>query len=159
MCWRTRTFTAPSVRRWLPAFEHWRMPVRPDRLRLRHPRAELGLRELRMLLLELNPVRVAALEVLHEHLARDLVLAALGDREVDLQERVRVAVEHGWHPVFFEQLDVLEPVDVLARRRSEEIDVLEQRDVLLVRETMTREGLGVDRPRAHSTSSVGCSGR
>ena len=87
------------------------------------------------------------------------LLAALGNREVDLQERVRIAVEHRRHAVLLEQLDVLEPVDVLSRRRGQEIDVLDQRHVFLVREAAAGKGLGVDRPRAHSTSSVGCSGR
>src|SRR6185437_616490 len=105
MCWRTSTFTAPSVRRRLPAFERRRLPVSPDGLRVLNPRAELGLWELRVLLLEQDPVRVAALQVLDEHLARDLVLASLGNWEVDLDERVRVAVEDRRHAVLLEQLD------------------------------------------------------
>src|SRR5438132_13366850 len=70
---------APSVRRRLPAFKRRRMPIRPDRLRAMNPRAELGLRKLRVLLLEEDPVRVAALQVLDQHHAGDLVLPALGN--------------------------------------------------------------------------------
>ena len=65
-----------------------------------------------------------------------LVLPALGDREVDLDERVRVAVEHRRGAVLLEQLDVLEPVDVVTRRGGVEVDALDERDVLLVREAV-----------------------
>ena len=91
------------------------------------------------------PYELPARQVRHQHLARDLVLATLGDREVDLQEGVRVAVEDRRHAVLLEQRDVLEPVDVLARGRRLEVDVLDERDVLLVREAMAGEELGVDR--------------
>src|SRR5262249_35099615 len=74
-----------------------------------------------------------------------LVLAGPWDREVDLQERVRVAVEDRGRPVLLEERDVLEPVDVLAGRRLEQVDVLDQRDVLLVREPVPCEELRVDR--------------
>ena len=47
--------------RLLPALEDGRCVVRADRLRALDPRAELGLRELRVALLELDPVRVARL--------------------------------------------------------------------------------------------------
>src|SRR5580765_2813986 len=107
----------------LPALENGRLPVGADRLRALDPRAELGLGELRVDLLELDAVRVARLQVLDEHLACDLVLPALGNREVDLEERVRVAVEDRGHPVFLEERDVLEPVDVLAGGRVEQVDV------------------------------------
>src|SRR3954454_10935190 len=112
MCWRTRTFT--SVRGRLPAFERRRVPVGPDGARAGHPGAELGLRELRVLLLQLDAVRVAGLQVRDQHLARELVLAPRRNREVDLKEGVRVAVKARRHAVLDEQLDVLEPVDVLA---------------------------------------------
>ena len=82
--------------------------------------------------------------MLDEHLAGDLVLAALGDREVDLQERVRVAVEHGRDALLLQEVDVLEPVDVVARRRRHEVDVLDQAHVLLVGEALAREVLGVE---------------
>jgi hypothetical protein len=82
--------------------------------------------------------------VLDEHLASDLVLTPLGDREVDLQERVRVAVEDGRDPLLLEEVDVLQPVDVLPRSGRLEIDVLDQRDVVLVGEALTRELLGGD---------------
>src|SRR3712207_7011299 len=82
------------------------------------------------------------------------------DLEVDLQERVRVAVEDGRHAVLLEQRDVLEPVDVLAGGRSQEVDVLDERAVLLVREPLSREVLRVDRddllglfPRRHASGS------
>src|SRR5262249_41833661 len=91
-----------SVRGRLPAFERRWVPVRSDRARTLDPGAELGLWELGVLLLQEDPVGVATLEVFDEHLACDLVLAALRNREVDLEERVRVAVEHGGHAVLLE---------------------------------------------------------
>src|SRR6185312_9379603 len=72
-------------------------------------------------------------------------LAPFRDVEVDLQERVRVAVEHRRHPLLLEQLDILEPVDVLARRGRLEVDAVERRDVLLIREALAAQVLGVDR--------------
>src|SRR3954452_12782299 len=157
-------FSTCSVRGRLPALQHGRMPVCPNRRGAGGPGTELRLRELRVLLLQADPVRVARLQVLHEHLPGELVLAALGDREVDLEERVRVAVEDGRDAVLDEQRDVLEPVDVLARGRRDEVDVVEQRDVLLIGEPLPRENLGVDRARGLAqssalTSSVGASGR
>src|SRR5262245_41042917 len=128
----------------LPALERGRLPVRADGLRTLHPRPELRLGELRVLALELDAVRVAVNEVLHQDLASQLVLAALGDLEVDLQERVRVPVEHRRRPVLLEQVDVLQPVEVLARRELVQVDLLDQRPVLLVREAMPRELLGVE---------------
>ena len=108
----------------LPALEHGRLPVGADRRRPLHPGAELGLGELRVHLLQLDPVGVARLEVLDEHLARELVLPPCGDREVDLQEGVGVAVEDGRDAVLLEQLDVLEPVDVVPGRRRLQVDVI-----------------------------------
>src|SRR5437764_8543235 len=153
------------VIRRLRALEHRRLPVCADRCRALHPRAELRLRELRVLLLEPDPVRVAGLEMLDQHLARELVLPPFRDREVDLEERVRVAVEDRRDTVLDEQLDVLEPVDVAARRRRLEIDVLDLGHVLLIRETVPREVLGVDPIRlirfmdAHSALTSSRSGR
>ncbi len=69
----------------------------------------------------------------------------VGNREVDLQERVRVAVEHGRDAVLLEQLDVLEPVDVPPGVAASEVDVLDEARVLLVREAVAGEVLGVDR--------------
>src|SRR4051794_13816243 len=138
------TVSQTLVERRLPALGHRGPPVDPADARPRDPRAELGLRELRVLLLELDAVGVAGLQVLDQHLARDLVLAALGDREVDLQERVRVAVEDGGDAFLAQEVDVLEPVDVLARRGGEEVDVLDEADVLLVGEAPAREVLGVE---------------
>jgi hypothetical protein len=83
--------------------------------------------------------------MLDQHLASDLVLAPRRDVEVDLQERVGVAVEHGRHAVLDEQRDVLEPVDVLARSRRQQVHIVEERHVLLVGEAPARQVLGVDR--------------
>src|SRR3954453_8832001 len=82
-----------SVSRPLPALEHAGLPVVAHGARALDPRAELGLRELGVGLLQPDAVGVAGLQVGDQHLARDLVLAAVGDREVDLQECVGVAVE------------------------------------------------------------------
>src|SRR5512133_3697478 len=65
-----------SVSGRLPALEHGGLPVLADRARVFHPRAELGLGELGVGLLELDAVGVAGLQVRDEHLARDLILAA-----------------------------------------------------------------------------------
>src|SRR5262245_11281725 len=83
----------------------------------------------------------------NEDLACDLVLAPVRDREVDLQEGVAVAVEDRGHAVLLEELDVLEPVQVLSRGGCLEVDVLDERQVLLVREAMPREELRVERLR------------
>src|SRR2546428_4391922 len=119
-----------------------------------------------MPLLELNAVGVARLQVLDQHLACDLVLTTLGNREVDLQERVRVAVEDRREPVLLEQLDVLEPVDVLTRRRREKVDVVDEVDVLLVWKPSAREVLGIEPGRLlglvdaqSGTGSSTCDGR
>ena len=56
---RPAVLSADSVDRRLPALEHRRLPVGADRLRALHPRPELGLRELAVLLLQLDAVRVA----------------------------------------------------------------------------------------------------
>ena len=80
-----------------------------------------------------------------EHLAGELVLASLGDGEVDLDEGIAVAVEDRRRAVLLQELDVLEPVQVLARGRGVEVDVLDERDVLLVREAAPGEELRVDR--------------
>src|SRR4051794_29431601 len=80
-----------SVERRLPALEHGRLPVRADRAGALHPRPQLRLRELAVLLLQPDPVGVAGLQVGDQHLAGDLVLTPFGDVEVDLQERVGVA--------------------------------------------------------------------
>ena len=64
--------------------------------------------------------------MLDQHLARELLLATCGNVEVDLQERVRVPVENGRRPLLCQKLDVLEPVDVLARRRREQDDALDE---------------------------------
>src|SRR6185312_12428004 len=87
------TACAWSVSGRLPALEHAGPPVLADGPRALDPGAELGLRELGVGLLELDAVGVAGLQVRDEDLARELVLAACGDREVDLQEGVRVAIE------------------------------------------------------------------
>src|SRR5262245_7625597 len=66
---RSRGAGGVSVQRRLPALEDGGLPVGADRLRGRDPRAELGLRELRVVLLELDAVGVARLQVAHQHLA------------------------------------------------------------------------------------------
>src|SRR6266545_2253334 len=142
----TRVFAERmSVSGRFSAFEHAGTPVLADRARALHPRPELGLWELAVGLLQTDAVGVAGLQVGDEHLARDLVLAALGDREIDLQEGVGVAVEDGGRALLLEQLDVLEPVDVVAGGRGQEVDALDERDVLLVWEALPRQVLGVDR--------------
>src|SRR5438045_1481099 len=100
-----------SVVGWLPALEHRRPPVAADSSGILDPGAELGLRELAVLLLQLDPVGVARLQMLDQNLARDLVAAPLGNGEVDLQERVRVAVEDGRDALLAQERHVLEPVD------------------------------------------------
>src|SRR5258705_1096155 len=139
----TTTARISSMARRLPALEHGWLPVRADGLRALDPRAELRLRELAVLLLQLDAVGVPRLQMRDQDLARDLVLAPRGDREVDLQERVRIAVEHGRCAVLVQELDVLEPVDVVARRRGVEIDVLDERDVLLIRKPMAGQILRI----------------
>src|SRR4051812_8058247 len=134
-----------SVSRRLPALEHGGLPVLADGARALHPRTELGLRELGVGLLELDAVGVAGLQVRDQHLARDLVLAAFGDREVDLQEGVGVAIEDSGRALLLEQLDVLQPVDVLPGRGRLEVDILDQAHVLLVGEAPPGELLRIDR--------------
>ena len=102
-----------SVGRGLPALEHRRRVVVADRLRVGDPGTQLNLVELTVLLLELDAVGVARDEVLHQHLACELVLSALRDVEVDLEERIRIAVEHGRRVVLLEEANVLKPVCLL----------------------------------------------
>src|ERR671918_528299 len=151
----TRCFTERigSVQRRFPALEHRRPPVLPDGPGSLDPWPQLRLRELAVLLLQPDAVGVARLEVLDQHLARDLVLPPLGDREVDLQERVRVAVEDGRDSL------LLEPVDVLARGGRLEIDVLDQRDVVLIGKALARELLGGDDDVGRQGSTASRSGR
>src|SRR4051812_10253101 len=106
--WVTERGSMASVQRRLPALQHARAPVGPDRLRALDPRAQLGLRELAVRRLQGDAVRVAGPQVRDEHLARDLVLAARRDREVDAHERVRVGVEDGRDALLLEQHHVLE---------------------------------------------------
>src|SRR6266536_3490806 len=134
-----------SVSGRFPAFEHAGPPVLADGARALDPWAALRLEELAVGLLQPDAVGVAGLQVGDQHLARDLVLAALGDREVDLQEGVGVAVEDGRRALLLEQLDVLEPVDVGPGRRRLEVDRIDQADVLLVGEALAGELLRVDR--------------
>src|SRR6266545_6870582 len=138
---------ANSVAGRLPALEHRRLPVRSNHRRALDPRPKLRLRKLRVLVLQLDAVRVSRLEVLDQHLPRDLVLSPRGDREVDLEERIRIAVEHRRYAVLLEELDVLEPVEVRSRRRGEQIDLLDEPDVLLVRKAMSREILRIQGDR------------
>ena len=57
------------------------LPVGADRGRALHPRAELGLRELRVHRLQLDAVGVAGLQVPDQHLAGDFVRSRRGDRK------------------------------------------------------------------------------
>src|SRR5215210_4648391 len=79
-----------------------------------------------------------------QHLAGDLVLPSRRNREVDLQEGVRVAVEDRRHALLLEKLDVLEPVDVRAGSHGQKVDSLDFLDVLLVGEALAGEELGVE---------------
>src|SRR5918997_3804903 len=142
----TRCFTERigSVQRRFPALEHGWAPVLPDGARALHPWPQLRLREFGVLLLQPNAIGVAGLKMGHEDLAGDLVLASLRDGEVDLEEGVRVAVEDCGHPVLHEQLHILQPVEVRARRGGHQIYAFELVDVLLVGEPLARQRLGVD---------------
>src|SRR5262249_24447630 len=144
--WRNCPEALPLVRLRRPALQLRRLPVGAHRRRALRPRAELRLRELRVDRLQLDAVRVPRLEVLQEHLARDLValVGVVRQVEVELEERVRVRVEDGRDAVLLQQLDVLEPVDVAARRAREEVDVGRHRAVLLVRVPSAGQVLGVD---------------
>src|SRR5947208_2881531 len=143
-----------------PTLEHGRVPIRADGRRAFDPRAQLRLRELAVLLLQLNPVRVARLQMRDQHLARDLVLPPLRDREVDLEKRVRVAVEHRGNAVLGQEPNVLEPVDVVARRRGDEVDIRDERHVLLIRKAMPGQVFRVEPGRllrlvhAHSRTAT-----
>src|ERR1044072_798326 len=118
-----------SVLRRFPAVEHRGLPIRSDDIRALNPRPQLGLSELGVGALEPDPVGVAGLQVGDQHLAGELVLTTVRDRKVDAQERVGVAVEDGGGPLLRQQLDVLEPVQILAGSGGLEVDVLHQRDV------------------------------
>src|SRR5262249_61294282 len=89
-----------------------RFPVLTDGGRIIPPRAELRLRELRVPGLEPDAVRVSLTQVGDQDLARVLVLPALRDLEVDLEEGVGVAVEDGRDVVFRHAVHVFQPVDV-----------------------------------------------
>src|SRR5439155_3953786 len=136
-----------SVIRRFPALQGRALPLGSDRRRAFDPRPELRLWKLRVLVLQLDPVRVPRLQVPDQHLPRELVLPTRGDREVDLQERIRVAVEDRRDTVLLEELDVLEPVEIRARRRREQIDLLDEGDVLLVRKAMAGEVLRIQGDR------------
>ena len=84
------------------------------------------------------------LEVLDQHLAGDLVLTSWRDREVDLEEAVRVAVEHGRNAVFDQQRDIFEPVEILARCGGDKVDAVDEGDVFLVWVSATGKLLGID---------------
>src|SRR4051812_2050864 len=140
----TRCFTERigSVQRRFPALEDGRAPVLSDRARAFHPGPQLGLGGLAVLLLEADGGRGAGRGVGDRPLARELVPAPGRDREVDLDEGVGGAVENRRRALLLQQLDVLEPVDVGARRGGLEVDPLDQRGVLLVGVALAREELG-----------------
>src|SRR5215470_12940876 len=79
-----------------------------------------------------------------EHLAGELILAACGYLEVDLEEGIGVAVEYRGHAVLVHQVDVLKPVDVLAGGGGVQIDVLNQGPVELIGERAAGQLLCVD---------------
>src|SRR5436309_15858899 len=88
----------PLVTLWrFPAGQRGRLPVLTYRGRVVAPRAELRLRELRVLALQPDAVGVALAQVGDEHLARVGVPFPVRDLEVDLEEGVGVAVEDGRH--------------------------------------------------------------
>src|SRR3954447_19858706 len=86
-------WSAMSVQRRLPALQDGSLVVLAHAPRAIHPRSELGLWVLSVGVLELDAVGVALLQVLEDHLACHVVLVPLRDGEVDLDERVGVAVE------------------------------------------------------------------
>src|ERR1700756_5661467 len=88
------TTSRRSVQRRLPALQDRGRVIGSHGPRLLHPWTELRLGELAVALLERDAVGIAALQMLDQHLAGDLVLATPRDVEVDLDERVRVPVEH-----------------------------------------------------------------
>src|SRR5713226_312187 len=128
----------------LPAFHRWTPVVLTHRRRRFDPGPQGGLWEFRVLLLQADPVGVPADQVSHQHLAGNLILAPLGNLEVDLQERVRVPVEYRRHTVFLQQMDILEPVDVLAGSVGHQIQVFDQGHVVLVGKSLPGEFLGVN---------------
>src|ERR1700680_2706118 len=87
------------MRAWLfPALERAGLVVLADDLRTFDPRPHDRLRKLRVLSLQPDAIRVPSDQVLHQHLASDVVFLSLGDGEVDLEERGRVPVEHRCTP-------------------------------------------------------------
>src|SRR5690348_2687226 len=81
-----------------------RVPVLANRGGACQPRAEFGLRELRMAALEPDAVGVALAKVRDQHLARVLVLPALGDLKMDLEKGVGVPVEDRGNAILVHQV-------------------------------------------------------
>ena len=79
---------------------------------------------------------------------------ALGNLKMDLEKGVGVPVEDRGEVIFVHQVDILEPVEVLARRGRQEVDVVHQGPVELVGEGPAGQFLGVyadlhGEPRRH----------
>src|SRR5207245_3085543 len=90
-----------------------RAPVLANRGRACQPRAEFGLRELRVAVLEPDAVGVALAKMRDQYLARVLVLPALGNLKMDLEKGVGVPVEDRRDAILIHQVDILQPVEVL----------------------------------------------
>src|SRR6516165_2934961 len=121
-----------------------RVPVLANRDGASQPRAEFGLRELRVAVLEPDAVGVALAQVCDQHLARVLVLPALGNLKMDLEKGVGVPVEDRRDAILVHQVDILQPVEVLARGRRDEVNVVYQGPVELIGEGPPGQFLGVD---------------
>src|SRR5215471_14236690 len=121
-----------------------RAPVLTNRGGACQPRAEFGLRELRVAVLEPDAVGVAFAEVCDQYLARVLVLPALGNLKMDLEKGVGVPVEDRWDAILVHQVDILQPVEVFARGRRDEVNVVHQGPVELIGEGPPGQFLGVD---------------
>src|SRR6185369_7312214 len=91
-----------------------RVPVLANRGGACQPRAEFGLRELRVAALEPDAVGVALAKVRNQHLSRVLVLPALRNLEMDLEKGVGIPVEDRGDAILVHQVDILQPVEVLA---------------------------------------------
>src|SRR6516165_12712237 len=78
-----------------------RAPVLANRGGACQPRAEFGLRELRVAVLEPDAVGVALAKVCDQHLARVLVLPALGNLKMDLEKAVVFRSKTRWAATFY----------------------------------------------------------
>ena len=97
-----------------------------------------------MPVLEPDAVGVPRTKVGDQDLARVLVFLALGNLEMDLEKGICVPVEDRGDAILVHEVDILEPVEVLARRGRYEIDVVNQGPVELVGKGLPGQFLGVD---------------